>query len=493
MISLVLGSSRVGRRSKTVIQITGFLCMAFSLTMLAPLLVSFWYDDGEAGRLLIDFVVMLSIGFLLWVPFRKRHYQLRRRDGFFIVVIFWILLSLLGLAPFYFGLDLSFIDALFESVSGLTTTGATVISDLDQRPRSILFYRQELQWFGGMGLIVLAVAVMPMLGIGGMSVYRAEAPGPMKEEKMTPRLASTARSLWVLYLGLTLTCALAYWYAGMSPFDAISHSLATVSTGGFSTHDASLAWFNSVAIEMVAVVFMLLGGINFSVHFLALRHISLRDYIRDTEVRIFLLLILGMIVLTSLSLRLSGHMPDSLMAIREASFEVVSVITSTGFGLDDFSVWPIFLPALLMFSSFVGGCGGSTAGGMKVMRVILLAKLGFRELKLLIHTRGIFPIKVGGRRVRENTLQAVWGFFAVYVLIFVLLMLLMMMCGLDQLSAFSAIATCMNNLGPGLGDVSQTFANISSAGKLVAVVAMLIGRLEIFTVLVLLHPAFWRS
>jgi len=483
----------VGRRSKTVIQITGFLCMTFSLTMLAPLLVSLWYDDGEAERLLIYFVVMLVSGFLLWLPFRKRRYELRRRDGFFIVVIFWMLLSLLGLAPFVYGLNLSFVDALFESVSGLTTTGATVISGLDDLPPSMLFYRQELQWFGGMGLIVLAVAVMPMLGIGGMSVYRAEAPGPMKEEKMTPRLASTARSLWALYLGLTLACALAYWYAGMSPFDAISHSLATVSTGGFSTHDASLAWFNSPAIEMVAVVFMLLGAINFSVHFLAWRHMSLWNYFRDTEVRAFLLLVLGMIVVTSLSLWLSGQMPDLLFAAREATFEVVSVITSTGFGLDDFSLWPTFLPALLIFSSFIGGCGGSTAGGMKVMRVMLLARLGYRELKLLIHSRGIFPIKIGGRRVRESTLQAVWGFFAVYALTFVVLMLLMMMCGLDQLSAFSAVATCMNNLGPGLGEVSQTFAHVSSGAKLVAVVAMLIGRLEIFTVLVLLHPAFWRS
>ncbi len=483
----------MGRRSKTVIQITGFLCMTFSLTMLAPLLVSLWYNDGEAWRLLIYFAVMLVSGFLLWLPFRKRRYELRRRDGFFIVVIFWMLLSLLGLAPFVYGLNLSFVDALFESVSGLTTTGATVISGLDDLPPSMLFYRQELQWFGGMGLIVLAVAVMPMLGIGGMSVYRAEAPGPMKEEKMTPRLASTARSLWALYLGLTLACALAYWYAGMSPFDALSHSLATVSTGGFSTHDASLAWFNSPAIEMVAVVFMLLGAINFSVHFLAWRHLSLGGYFRDTEVRTFLLLVLGMIVVTSLSLWLLGEIPDLLTAIREATFEVVSVITSTGFGLDDFSLWPAFLPALLIFSSFIGGCGGSTAGGMKVMRVMLLARLGYRELKLLMHSRGIFPIKMGGRRVRESTLQAVWGFFAVYALTFVVLMLLMMMCGLDQLSAFSAIATCMNNLGPGLGEVSQTFAHVSSAGKLVAVVAMLIGRLEIFTVLVLLHPAFWRN
>ena len=483
----------MGRRSRTVIQITGFLCMTFSLTMLAPLLVSIWYGDGEALRLLGDFMIMLVSGFLLWLPFRQRRYQLRRRDGFFIVVIFWVLLSLLGLAPFYFGLNLSFVDALFESVSGLTTTGATVISGLDGLPPSILFYRQELQWFGGMGLIVLAVAVMPMLGIGGMSVYRAEAPGPMKEEKMTPRLASTARSLWVLYLGLTFSCALAYWAVGMSPFDALSHSLATVSTGGFSTHDASLAWFHSVAVESVAVVFMLLGAINFSVHFLALRNMSLREYFRDREVRTFLLLVLGMIILTSLSLRLLGQIPDLLQATREAIFIVVSVITSTGFGLDDFSLWPMFLPALMIFSSFIGGCGGSTAGGMKVLRVMLLGKLGYREVKLLIHPRGIFPIKIGGRRVRDETLQAVWGFFSVYALVFVVLMLLMMMCGLDQLSAFSAIATCMNNLGPGLGEVSQTFAHISSAGKLIAVFAMLIGRLEIFTVLVLLHPAFWRS
>ncbi len=483
----------MGRRSKTVIQITGFLCITFSLTMLAPLLVSLWYDDGEVWHLLAEFGVILGCGFLLWLPFRHRRYELRRRDGFFIVTIFWTLLSLLGLIPLYFGLHISFVDALFEAVSGLTTTGATVLTGLDEMPRSMLFFRSELQWFGGMGLIVLAVAVMPMLGIGGMSVYRAEAPGPMKEEKMTPRLASTARSLWFLYLGLTVACALAFWYVGMTPFDAICQSMSTLSTGGFSTHDASFAWFHSPAIEMVAVVFMLLGAFNFSVHYLAWRKLSLMEYIRDREVRTFLLLVSGVILVSTLVLYLSGEMHSLQMSARDATFEVVTVITSTGFELNNFARWPLFLPALLMIISFVGGCGGSTSGGIKVMRVMLLAKLGYRELKLLMHPRGVFPIKIGTRTIPEDTLQAVWGFFAVYMLTFVVLMLLIMMSGLDQLSAFAAITTCMNNAGPGLGVVSESFAHVSDAGKVVSVVAMLVGRLEIFTVLVLFHPAFWRN
>lgn len=478
---------------RTVLRITGFLCMLFSTTLLPPLLVSLWYRDGEAGHLAVGLLVMAGSGLLLWLSGLGRPVELRRRDGFLLVALFWCLLSLLGLFPFLFGLELSPVDALFESVSGLTTTGATVLSGLDGLPPSLLFYRQEIQWFGGMGLIVLAVAIMPMLGIGGMSIYRAEAPGPMKDEKMTPRLAHGARALWMLYLGITVACALAFWGAGMTPFDAIAHSLSTVSTGGFSTHDASMAWFDSPTIEWIASLFMLLGSINFAIHYLAVTRHDIRCYWQDTEVRTFLLLIVAAVLLISLMLERAGLEESWRAAVRHSTFEVVSVITSTGFGVESFASWPLFLPVLMLFISFVGGCGGSTAGGMKVMRVLVLAKLGWRELRRLPHPRSVLQIKIGGRRLREQTLQAIWGFFAVYVATFVILMLSMMATGLDQVTAFSAIATCMNNLGPGLGEVSETFAGIGDTAKLVAVAAMLLGRLEVFTILVLLQPAYWRD
>ena len=481
------------RAENTAIHIVGFLSMVFSITMVPPLLVSLWYGDGEAADFALTLAAMLGAGGVLFLATRRGSRELRRRDGFLIVAGFWLLTSLLGAIPFLFGLHLSFVNALFESASGLTTTGATVVQGLDGLAPSILFYRQELQWFGGMGLIVLAVAVLPMLGIGGMSVYRAETPGPMKDEKLTPQLAHTARTLWFIYIGFTLACALGYWLAGMSEFDAVAHALSTVSTGGFSTHDASLGYYHSDWIEIIAILFMLAGGINFSVHFLALRGLSLRAYIADAEVRAFLAFV-GLVTLTVAAvLTWTGEYPNIHQALMNASFETVSIVTSTGFGVADFSTWPLFLPVLMIFISFVGGCGGSTAGGMKVMRMMVLAKLGFREVRCLQHPRGQFPVRVGERVLGERTLQSIAGFFAVYVLTFGLLMLCMMATGADQVTAFSAIATCMNNLGPGLGEVTVDFIGVSPLGKLVSVIAMLAGRLEIYTVLVLFYPGFWHD
>ncbi len=479
-------------RGATVLRIVGFFAMGFSLTMLIPIAVSLWFDDGEARHFLVSLVVIFLPGLLFWFLGRGGSRDLATRDGFLIVAVFWGGISTFAALPFILGAHLSFVDALFEAISAFTTTGATVIVGLDELPKSVLFYRQQLQWFGGMGMIVLAVAVLPLVGIGGMQLYRAEAPGPLKEEKLTPRLAHTARVLWVFYLAITLANALAYWLAGMSPFDAVAHSLSTVSTGGFSTHDESLGWFNSPLIEGIAIVFMLLGAINFSVHFIAWRRRSLLSYLQDVEVRTFLLFVLAIIILVSLILRSSGEYHTMPPSLRNATFEVVSVVTSTGFGTVDFSHWPDFLPVLLILISFVGGCGGSTAGGMKVMRIIVLAQMGLREVRRLIHPRALLPIRMGGRVLRERTLEGVWGFFAAYVISFVVLMLLMMHTGMDQVSAFSAIATSMNNLGPGLGQVASTFTEVSDGGKLIAAFAMLLGRLEIFTILVLLMPEFWK-
>jgi trk system potassium uptake protein TrkH len=476
----------------SIFKITGALSMIYSLTLILPALISMLFHDGELWDFVISLAIFLGGGFFLYSLGSKHKLALHRRDGFIIVVLFWIMLSAMGTVPFLFALNISFVDAFFESASGLTTTGATVLSNLDSMPESILFYRQQLQWLGGMGLIVLAVAVLPVLGIGGMSIYRAESPGPMKEERMTPRLAKTARYLWSLYISITLLCALAYWWVGMTPFDAVAHSMSTVSTGGFSTHDASLAFYDSKAVEVVAMIFMLAGAINFSVHYLVWRRYNPLSYLRDIEVRSFLIIVMMLILFTAVSLHLSGFYESIPHALRESAFEVISVITSTGFGLDDFSVWPLFLPALLILSSFIGGCGGSTAGGMKVMRLLVLLKFGHREMKMLMHPHGLFQIKLGRQKLDSRVLRGISGFFAIYILTFVFLMLMLMATGVDQISAFSGIATCINNLGPGLGEVAYSFSTINDAGKLISVAAMLLGRLEIMSVMVLLHPAFWK-
>jgi len=478
---------------RTIARIIGFFALGFGLILLAPLAVAALYGEDEIGHFLEAIGTSLGSGLIFLLAGGRARHDLNNRDGFLVVALFWAGVGSLASLPFVLSAHLGPVDALFEAVSAFTTTGATVISGLDDLPHSLLFYRQLLQWLGGMGMIVLAIAVLPMLGIGGMQLYKAEAPGPFKEEKLTPRLSQTARYLWGFYVGMTGACALAYWVAGMSGFDAVAHAFSTVSTGGFSTHDASLGFFDSPLIEGIAILFMTLGAINFSVHYLAWRRRSLLTYLGNEEVRTFLLIILAVVLVIGGFLHFAGTYPDYGGALRNSIFEVVSVITSTGFGTVDFSHWPSFVPVLLIFISFIGGCGGSTAGGMKVMRIVLLTHQGWREVRRLIHPRAQLPIRVGDQVVSVQTVQAVWGFMAAYVVSFVILMLLMMATGLDQVSAFSAIAATMNNLGPGLGEVATSFSSVSEPGKLIAVFAMLLGRLEIFTILVLMTPEFWRA
>jgi trk system potassium uptake protein TrkH len=472
--------------------IFGILLMLLSLSMLPPLGVSLWYGDGEAQHFLSTLLVTFGGGLLLWLPLRKHHRDLRKRDGFVIVALFWLIMSFVSAVPFMIGPHLSLTDSVFEAASGFTTTGATVIVGLERLPPSVLYYRQQIQWLGGLGVVVLAVAILPMLGVGGMQLYRMETPGPMKEEKITPRIAHTARSLWLVYLSLTAACAVCYWLAGMSPFDAIGHSFSTISTGGFSLHDQSLAYYDSPAVEVVADVFMVLGGVNFSVHFLVWRALNPGLYLRDDEVRTYVTTVLLLALCVAIALSWLGAYPDFLLCLRYALFQVASIITSTGYTTADFSAWPLALPALLIFSSFIGGCAGSSAGGLKVIRVLLLLKQGSREIARLLHPNAVLALKINGMVVPERTMEAVWGFFSVYLVTFAVIMLLMMFAGLDQVSAFGAVATCMNNLGPGLGRVSANFASVSQPVKWLGVLAMLLGRLEIFTLLVLLSPNFWR-
>jgi len=390
------------------------------------------------------------------------------------------------------GANMSITDAVFESLSGLTTTGATVITGIDDLSHAVLFYRQLLQWLGGMGIIVLAVAVLPMLGVGGMQLYRAETPGPMKDNKLTPRITETAKALWYIYLGLTVACTLAYWVAGMTLFDAVAHAFSTIAIGGFSTHDLSIGYFNSPAIEVVAIVFMLLAGMNFALHFLAWNSKSLTAYIMDTEVKVYLLL-LGTTSLITLSYLYQYEVFDSIdQVLVKGVFHVVSMGTTTGFSSVDYNHWPIFLPTLLLLSSFVGGCAGSTGGGIKVIRFLLLIKQGMREIKQLVHPSAQIVVKVGKKVMSDRVIRSIWGFFSAYVAAFVVMMMLLMAMGLDQVTAFSAVAACMNNLGPGLGAVAYHYGDLADPAKWVLSFAMLLGRLEIFTILVLLSPTFWR-
>lgn len=481
----------------TVVQrLLGLLLMVFSLAMLPPALVGGYYDDGTPLAFLLSFVLVLLAGLATWWPVRHQRNELRLRDGFLVVSLFWIVLGVFGTVPFLLVdaapiLPMSFTDALFESMSGLTTTGATVMVGLDNLPRGLLIYRQLLQWLGGMGIIVLAVAILPMLGVGGMQLFRAETPGPMKDNKLTPRITETAKALWYLYLGLTLACGGAYWLAGMSPFDAVAHAFSTVAIGGFSTYDASMGQFREPAILVIAIVFMFVSGINFTLHFMAVRRLDPRIYARDPEFRAYGLFLAGVALITIgyllLTRTFTGH-----EALLHGVFQVVSIATTTGFTTAEYFAWPGFLPVLLLFTSFVGACANSTGGGMKVIRVLLLVKQGRREIVRLVHPSAQVPIRLGQKVLSERVVGAVWGFFALYMASFAVMMLILMATGLDQVTAFSAVAACINNLGPGLGDVGANFASISPTAKWVLSFAMVLGRLEVFTLLVLLTPTFWR-
>ena len=473
-----------------ILRVTGLLLMLFSLFLLLPAGVGLLYAENTLDTFATAFLITLTTGGALWLTNRSQD-DLRSRDGFLVTVLFYLGLGLFGALPIYLSpdIDASFTDAAFESLSGLTTTGATVLTGLDELPRSLLFYRQLLQWLGGMGIIVLAVAILPILGVGGMQLYRAESPGPVKDAKLRPRIAETAKALWYIYLSLTITCAVCYWLAGMSVFDAICHAFSTVSIGGFSTHDASMGYFNSPAVEAIAIVFMTIAGINFGLHFMAWSRRNPIAYLADWETRAYLIALGVIATIVCLSLWDNG-VPD---AIRMGIFQTVSIATTTGFTVTDFSLWPSLVPYLLLFAAFAGGCAGSTAGGIKTVRVLLIALQGYREIKRLIHPSGVFQIKLGREVVSDRVTEAVWGFFSAYVILFLTTVCIVLaISGADFTTSFSAVAACLNNLGPGLGEVAVNYAEVPSLTKWVLILTMLLGRLEIFTLLVLLTPAFWR-
>ncbi|WP_110430325.1 TrkH family potassium uptake protein [Glaciecola sp. KUL10] len=480
---------------RAIIRILGLLVALFSVTMIPPALISLIYDDGGGLAFVLAFALSIITGLIFWYPNRRYRSDLRAKEGFLIVVLFWTVLATFGALPFALleQPEMTLTDAIFESFSGLTTTGATVIEGIEFLPSAVQYYRQQLQWLGGMGIIVLAVAILPILGVGGMQLYRAETPGPVKDSKMTPRIADTAKHLWYIYLSLTIACTFAYWLAGMSLFDAICHAFSTIAIGGFSNYDASLGHFNSVAVNIVCVIFLWIAALNFSLHYAAVNGRNIKNYFRDPECKAFFTIQFVLITVCFLVLLNYSVYDSAGMALDQALIQAVSISTTAGFATTDFSSWPAFLPILLIFSSFIGGCAGSTGGGLKVIRVFLLFLQGKREVDRLIHPKAVYSVKLGERSMPDRVVEAVWGFFSAYAIVFVIIMIGLIGTGMDNITAFSATAATLNNLGPGLGSVAGTYAEVSDGGKWLLVLAMLFGRLEVFSLLVLFSPTFWRS
>lgn len=480
---------------RTIVRILGLLVALFSSTMIPPALISLIYQDGSGMPFLMAFFLCVLIGLGFWYPNRDYRHDLRAKEGFLIVVLFWSVLAGVGALPFILleQPQMTVTDAFFESFSGLTTTGATVIQGIDYLPKAVQFYRQQLQWLGGMGIIVLAVAILPILGVGGMQLYRAETPGPVKDSKMTPRIADTAKHLWYIYLSLTIACSVAYWLAGMNWFDAICHAFSTIAIGGFSTYDASIGHFNSPLINTICVVFLWIAALNFALHYAAVTGKNVKNYLRDPELKAFFFIQFALVVICFLVLVQHNWYENAEAAFDQALFQSVSISTTAGFATTNFSAWPAFLPIMLIFASFIGGCAGSTGGGLKVIRVLLLYLQGKREIDRLIHPKAVYSVKLGDRSMPDRVVEAVWGFFSAYAMVFVIIMICLIATGMDNITAFSATAATLNNLGPGLGTVAGTFADVSDSGKWLLILAMLFGRLEVFSLLVLFSPTFWRS
>jgi len=460
----------------------------FAVSMLIPAIYSFITKDGFFISFLLSFCMIIAPSILIWAATKKYKEDLQAKDGFFVITFFWLILASVGSIPFLlFGI--APIDSFFESMSGITTTGATVITGLDELPRSLLLYRQLLQWLGGMGLIVLAIAIMPLLGIGGGQIFKTDVPGAMNDQKLTPRIKETAQSLWLIYVILTILCAVFYFLNGMGSFDAISHALSTVSIGGFSTHDESIGYFNSFGIELVCIIFMLLSALSFALHYNAYTNFSIKKYFYDPESGFFI----GMLFFIFIIILISSMFYD-FGSVTSILFQTVSIVTTTGFTNDDYSSWPLFASFLLLMGAFVGACSGSVGGGIKSWRFMIMINHSIINLKKMIHPHGVFTLKLGPNKVVENDVAAsVWGFFSIYVISFMILLVLMLFTGMDFLSAFSAIGACLNNLGPGLGMVADSYSGVSDFGKVILSFAMILGRLEIFTLLVILVPSFWSD
>ena len=479
-----------------ILHVLGMIIGVFGLSMLLPLVVSQLSADGAQHAYDEAVLITLACGVFLWLTGRRWKRELKARDGILLVVVTWLLTPLFAALPLLIFLpSLSFTDAYFETMSGLTTTGATVLSSLDKLPSSINIWRAQLHWLGGLGVIVLVVAVLPLLGVGGRQMFKAETPGPMKDDKLTPRMAETAKGLWKVYILLTLICMGLYWLFGMTPGDALIHAFSVMGLGGFSSHDASFGFFKSLPLELITEIFALIAGLNFAMHFMALRGRTLSPYRLDPEIRWFFAYVLGSCLMLGLLLWSRGVYHDFPSALRDASFSVISMSTTLGLSTADFGAWPYFAGLWLLFLCSFTTSAGSTGGGIKMLRAVLLYKQVYRELLRVLHPHAQVNVRLGEQVVPEKVIYAVLAFFFVYVASIVALSFLLSLSGLDVLTAFSAIVACINNTGPGLGQVgpSTTYAVLTDFPTWVCTFAMLLGRLELFTLLVVLTPAFWRK
>lgn len=483
-------------RLLSLARIFGMMLIVFSITYLLPIVTALITDDGTELLFVMDMGLTLISGLVLWGMTRSYQSDLKARDGFILVVMAWLGMAAFATFPLMSYLrELSFTDAYFETISGFTTTGATILTNLDYLPPAINLWRHELNWLGGMGIIVLAVAILPILGIGGRQLYVAETPGPIKDSKLTPRITETAKNLWVTYAMITLACILSLKWAGMDWLDAICHAFSSMGLGGFSTHDASVGYFNSPDIEAVLAFFMLLAGMNFATHFTALHQKSLNAYHHDIEAFPYLILMLGSCLGIGFFLWLQGTYEDFFTALRHATFNLISMGTGCGYASVDFHQWPLFAPLWMLFLSSTAACTGSTGGGIKMMRTLILIKQSQMQMFQLAHPAAVNPLKLGGTVVSTRIVLSVLGFIFAYFMSVVILTLVLVISDLDLLSAMTAVIATLSNAGPGLGEVgpATNYASLTDFQTWVCTLAMFLGRIEIFTALILLTPAFWRK
>jgi trk system potassium uptake protein TrkH len=479
-----------------VAHVLGSMMALFGLTYLLPIVCSFVLADG----IVLDFIAAAAINVIAGVGIaamtNKHKRELKPRDGFLLVSLSWALMSASAALPFLIAMpNLSFTDAYFEAMSGFTTTGSTILVGLDNLPPSLNLWRHSLHWYGGIGIIVFAVAVLPLLGVGGMQLYKAETPGPVKDEKLTPRITETAKALWVTYAGFTAACIVSLRVAGMTWFDAICHAFSVMGLGGFSTHDANVGFFKSPAIELVLIVFMVAASMNFARHFIAFRKLTLSPYKTDTEGKALLLLLGFSVLAVTVLLTLHHTYPSVWTNLRHSAFSVVSMASTTGFVTEDFEKWPAFAPIWMLFLGCITCSTGSTGGGIKMFRTLLLARQANREMLLLVHPSALAPVRIGGQVIPDRIAYSVLAFIFLYFSTVVLLTFAMLLSGLSLDSAFSAVLASINNTGPGLSAVgpSQNYSGLSDFQTWVCTAAMLLGRLEIFSILVLFTGVFWRK
>lgn len=479
-----------------ILHVLGGMLMFFSLAYLMPIAASLAYSDGTW----IDFVRAMAIAFafgaILHLLGRSRKRELKPRDGFVLVTLAWILMAGIATVPLMFVIvDLSFTDAFFEKMSGLTTTGATVLTGLEKLPPAINLWRHELNWLGGMGIIVLALAILPLLGVGGMQLYKAEATGVNKDSKLTARIADTAKVLWLVYFFITLACILSLKVVGMNWLDALCHAFAAMSLGGFSTYDASVGQFDSPAIEAVLIIFMIIAALNFATHFMVWQKRSLSVYLQDAEAKVVVGLLASSTFVCALYIFASGVYSDFFTSLRHVAFNLVSIATDCGFASQDYDKWPIFVPLWMLFLSCITVSSGSTGGGIKMIRTLILAQQGLLELKRLVHPRIVAPLRIGDNAIPASIAGAVLGFIFLYILAVGELTFFLVASGLDFTSSITAIIACINNAGPGLNVVgpAQNYQSLNDFQTWICTAAMLIGRLEVMTIFVLFTPTFWRS